>query len=74
MPAGAEIGAGKAHKGESGAICPAADRHNDRLDAGLLHGGLGAMDDFHMGEDFLLHICIAIYHGDIKGSLAVLLV
>ena len=60
VPAGAHVGAGNAHLGESGAVGTAADRQDDRFHAELLHSFLGAGDQVHVVLERNSHVVVLV--------------
>ena len=69
--AGAKVRAGQAHVRQGRAVRAAADGHALRLDAVGAEGVLRALDEVEVGENFLLHVVVAVrYFGD-HGALTV---
>ena len=60
VSAGAEVGTGKTKVGKAGTVCAAPDGCNDGGDLKLLHSGFGAVNEIHVGFDFLFHVVVGI--------------
>ena len=70
--AGAKVGTGQTHKGESCSIRTASDRHYNGLYVKRAHSILCSLENEHVVLYLLTHIVVAVLQGQLQGSLAIL--